>query len=91
MTPAELEAYAQKRARERPERHALEQRYAYAVDWLQTNFTSVAHLRRFVEHVETMIETFRAEERAMAPFEGSAFLRELIAEGKPPSPGPGRV
>jgi hypothetical protein len=80
MTEAELHAYNQKEARERPERKALDQRYAYAVDWLETNFNSLTHWRRFVTHVEQIIKTFREEEKAQTPFQGSACMRELHAE-----------
>jgi hypothetical protein len=79
MTPAELAAYRAKRDRERPEYDRLTQRYRSACFWLESNFDSLTHWRRFVEGVEQIIRLFRREEHALPPFEGSAFMHELCA------------
>jgi len=80
MTPAELESHRAKQHRERPEYEQLTRRYKSACCWLESNFDSLTHWRRFVEHTEQIIRQFRREEQALPPFEGSAFMRELCAE-----------
>jgi hypothetical protein len=80
MTLAELAAYRAKRDRERPEYDRLTQRYQSACFWLESNFDSLTYWRRFVEGVEQIVRQFRREERALPPFAGSAFMRELCAE-----------
>ena len=77
MEQADYEAYQCKRDQERPEREALNQRYASAMDWLETNCNTLTHWRRFVLHVEEIITTFRAEEQRIEPCEDSCFLYEL--------------
>ena len=78
MTQAEQDAYRAKRDREHPERQQLTRRYEDAWSWLETNFNSLTHWRRVVEQFEAQIRQFREEEAALPPFEGSAFLRELV-------------
>jgi hypothetical protein len=84
MTAAELNAYQGKRHRERPEREQLTRRYEAAWSWLETNFNSLTHWRRVVEQFEEQIRQFRDEEATLPPFEGSAFLRELVHENPVP-------
>jgi hypothetical protein len=80
MTHAEHDAYRAKRDRERPEYRQLRRRYAEAWSWLERNFHSLTHWRRVVEQCEHLIHQFREEETALPPFEGSAWLRELVHE-----------
>jgi hypothetical protein len=80
LTPAQLASYFAKQDRERPECEQLTRRYRSACFWLESNFNSLIHWRRFVEHTEHIIVQFRREEHALPPFEGSAFMRELCAE-----------
>lgn len=78
LTRAQLADYNQKRDRELPEREALSRRYWAADAWLETNFTSLAHWRRYVEAVEAIIATFRAEEAQLPFSRASSFMRELM-------------
>jgi len=80
MTQAEQDAYRAKRERERPEYQDLRRRYEEAWSWLESNFNSLTHWRRVVEQFEHLIRQFRDEEAALPPFEGSAFMRELVHE-----------
>ena len=80
LTPAQLAAYHAKRDYEQPEREALNKRYIAANTWLVTNFTSLSHWRRYVEAVEQIISTFRAEERQQSFSRACSFLRELMAD-----------
>ena len=80
MTHAEHDAYRAKRNRERAEWQQLRRRYEEAWSWLERNFNSLTHWRRVVEQFEEQIRQFREEEVALPPFEGSAFLRELVHE-----------
>ena len=80
MTHAEHDAYRAKRQRERPEYEQLRRRYEVAWSWLESNFNSLSHWRRVVEQFERLIQQFREEDTALPPFEGSAFLCELVHE-----------
>jgi hypothetical protein len=75
--PRLVDAYDQKRAAERPAREQLHQRYREVLDWLERNFHSLSHWRRFVEHAEALIQTFREEEPLTNPSAASAFMYEL--------------
>ena len=65
MTPPELAAYRAKRKRECLEIDRLTRRYQSACFWLESNFDSLTHWRRFVEGVEQLIRQFRREEKAL--------------------------
>jgi uncharacterized damage-inducible protein DinB len=73
-------AHLRKQRREWPERAQLNQRHRVACTWLETNFTSLAHWRRYVEAVEAVIALFRQEELAQPYFAGCSFMRELVEE-----------
>ena len=74
MTPAELAAYRAKRDRERLEYDRLTRRYQSVCGWLERNFDSLTHWRRFVEHAERIIGQFRREEDALPPVCGQCLF-----------------
>ena len=78
MTEEVYQAYGRHQARERAARQALDARYAAAVGWLESNFNSLEHWRRFVQHVEALIARFREEERQAPPYPESALLRQVL-------------
>ena len=55
MTDAEQDAYRAKRDRERPDVDRLTRRYEAACFWLESNFNSLTHWRRFVAYTEQII------------------------------------
>jgi hypothetical protein len=67
MSEAEYAASCAQKTAEWPARHALNWRYAEAMEWLETNVTSLDHWQRFVEHVEAIMRVFRDEARDREP------------------------
>ena len=53
--------------RQMPEYRALTWRYHEAWKWMESNFDTLDHWRRYVEHVEALMVLFREEERDREP------------------------
>jgi hypothetical protein len=61
MPEAAYQAYLATRTREMPERRALNLRYAETGKWMESNFDTLDHWRRYVAHIEVLMVMFREE------------------------------